>query len=84
MMEKLHLIMKVLSALPAIVSNIEEITEDRFISLHEVLCSVENAVKAFGLDPEKVGILITKDGDIHFVLKGVLKEVTQKQKEQNS
>ena len=79
-MEKLHLVMKLLSALPVVMSEIEEITEDRFISVHEVLCAIENSLKAFGLDPEKVGILITKDGDIHFVLKGVLK----KEKQQNS
>jgi len=79
-MEKLHLVMKLLSALPVVMSEIEDITEDRFISVHEVLCALENSLKAFGLDPEKVGILITKDGDIHFVLKGVLK----KENHQNS
>ena len=76
-MEKLQVLMKIISALPTIVSNIERITEDRFISLHEVLCAIEDTVKAFGLNPEKVGILITKDGDIHLVFKGILHDINQ-------
>jgi len=73
-MEKLQMIFKLMQALPQIASDISQITADRFISLHEVLCTLEDSLKAFGLDPNEVGILITKDGDVHLVFKRVLKK----------
>jgi|GEM_PF-5586115 len=73
-MSKLALIMKILQAAPQVVGEIEEITEDRFISLHEVLCGIEQVAKAFGLDPQKIGVEIRKDGTVGIVYKEALKK----------
>lgn len=73
-MDKFQIIFKVVSALPTILGEVQEITEDRFISLHEVFDGIEETIKAFGLDPNQIGIEITKDGDVKFVIRGILKK----------